>query len=285
MFRRLINIIILFKEYIVLGAIVILSFSLIALSTSSTVQPLRAMTTVVIGTLQTALGWVPNPFEMSESKEELRQRNIELSAELAKLRRAKAENAELRKLLTLKPRPDFKLLAAEIVGKTASAERNLMTLDRGMEDGVRVGMAVMTDAGLIGRVFSVSDGYSLVESLYNTTIKVAAKVERSRVDGIIGWEHGPELLMRNVPKALDVEIGDKIVTSEYSIYFPSDVPIGTVIKLENEPNSLFRRIIVMPEAVPDRVEHCFVVLTSSPRLLERLKLEESTDKQPEKKLK
>lgn len=284
MIRRLINIIVLFKEYIVLGVIVIISFALIALSASPTVQPLRAVTTVVVGTLQSALGWIPNPFVMKESQEELRQRNIELSAELAKLRRSKAENAELRRLLNLKPRPDFKLLSAEIVGKTSSPERNLMTLDRGMSDGVRVGMAVMTDAGLIGRVFAASDGYSLVESLYNTTIKIAAKVERSRVDGIIGWEEGAELLMRNVPKALDVEVGDKIVTSEYSIYFPSDVPIGTVVKLENEPNSLFRRIIVMPEALPDRVEHCFVVLTATPHLLERLKLEESIDK-PERKVK
>lgn len=285
MFRRLFNILILFKEYIVLGAIVIVSFSLIALSASPAVQPLRAVTTVLVGTMQSALGWIPNPFSMTESKEELRQRNIELSAELAKLRRAKAENAELRKLLTLKPRPDFQLLAAEIVGKTASPERNLITLDRGMSDGVRVGMAVMTDAGLIGRIFSTSEGFSLVESMYNTTIKIAAKIERTRVDGIIGWEDGPELLMRNVPKALDVEVGDKVVTSEYSIYFPSDVPIGTVVKLENEPNSLFRRIIVMPEALPDRVEHCFVVLTSSPRILERLKLEESKQKPSERKIK
>jgi cell shape-determining protein MreC len=111
MFRRLINFIVLFKEYIVLGVIIITSFSLMALSTSPAVQPLRTVTTVLVGTLQSALGWIPNPFAMSESKEELRQRNIELSAELAKLRRAKAENAELRKLLTLKPRPDFKLLA------------------------------------------------------------------------------------------------------------------------------------------------------------------------------
>lgn len=283
MLRRLINIIILFKEYIVLGAIIVVSFSLMALSASPAVQPLRAMTTVIVGTLQSVFGWIPNPFTIIESKEELRQRNIELSAELAKLRRARAENAELRNLLKLKPRPDFKLLAAEIVGKTASGERNLMTLDRGMSEGVRVGMAVITDAGLIGRVFATSSSFALVESLINTTVKVAAKVERSRVEGIIGWDGGPNLLMRGVPKALDVEIGDKIVTSEYSVYFPSDVPIGTVTKLEDEPNSLFRRIIVAPDAMPDRVEHAFIVLTSMPRLSERLKLEESATKPSERR--
>src|SRR5689334_22936804 len=156
MFRRLANFVILFKEYIVLGAIIIVSFSLMALSSSPAVQSLRAATTVIVGTLQTAFGWVPNPFEVTETKEELRQRNIELSAELAKLRRAKAENSELRKLLSLKPRPDFKLLAAEIVGKTSSGERDLLTLDIGQGDGVLVGMAVVTDGGLVGRVFAVS---------------------------------------------------------------------------------------------------------------------------------
>jgi len=223
---------------------------------------------------------VPNPFEVTETKEELRQRNIELSAELAKLRRAKAENSELRKLLSLKPRPDFKLLAAEIVGKTSSGERDLLTLDIGQGDGVLVGMAVVTDGGLVGRVFAASSGFSMVESLYNPTVKVAAKIERTRVEGVVGWDGGPELLMRNVPKALDVEVGDKVITSEYSVYFPSDVPIGTVTKLEDEPNSLFRRIIITPEAAPDRIEHCYVVLTSTPKLSERLKLEESATKPP-----
>ncbi|MDP4237681.1 MAG: rod shape-determining protein MreC, partial [Bacteroidota bacterium] len=258
--RRLLNFFILFKEYVVLTGLVFLSFFFMALSRSTEVQPLRAVTTIFVGSLQSLYSWIPNPFVLSKENTDLRARNIILSSELAQLRRAKGENEELRKLLGLKPRSEWKLLAAEIVGKTSIGDRNMLTLSAGESSGIKKGMAVMTDGGLIGRVYSTSGGFSLVEGLFNRDMRVAVKISRTRVDGILGWEGGDELIVRNVPKALDVKEGDLVVTSEYSTFFPSEVPIGTIIRLEPEPNTMFRKIFVAPAAHPFRVEHCYVVL-------------------------
>jgi rod shape-determining protein MreC len=258
--RRIFNFIILFKEYVVLTAIVLFSFFLMAVSRSEEVQPLRSVTTVIVGTLQYATSWIPNPLGYSEDPDKLREQNIALSSELARLRRAKSENEELRKLLGFKPRDNWKLLGAEIIGKTNTGDRNMFTLSVGENDGVRKGMAVITDAGLVGRVYAVSGGLSSVEGLYNRSVRIAVKVSRSRVDGILSWDADDILLVRNVPKALDVQEGDLIVTSEYSTFFPAEVPVGKVTKLESEPNSLFRRIIVEPLAHPAKIEHVFVVL-------------------------
>lgn len=231
-----------------------------AVSRSEEVQPLRSVTTIIVGSLQYATSWIPNPLGYSEDAEELREKNIALSSELSRLRRAKAENEELRKLLDYKPRENWKLLGAEIIGKTNTGDRNMFTLSVGESEGVRKGMAVITDAGLVGRVYAVSGGFTIVEGLYNRSMRIAVKVARSRVDGILSWDAADVLLVRNVPKALDVQEGDLIVTSEYSTFFPAEVPVGTVGKLESEPNSLFRRIVVEPLAHPARVEHVFVVL-------------------------
>lgn len=258
--RRIFNFIILFKEYVVLTAIVLFSFFLMAVSRSEEVQPLRSVTTVIVGTLQYATSWIPNPLGYSEDPDKLREQNIALSSELARLRRAKSENEELRKLLGFKPRDNWKLLGAEIIGKTNTGDRNMFTLSVGENDGVRKGMAVITDAGLVGRVYAVSGGLSSVEGLYNRSVRIAVKVSRSRVDGILSWDADDILLVRNVPKALDVQEGDLVVTSEYSTFFPAEVPVGKVTKLESEPNSLFRRIIVEPLAHPAKIEHVFVVL-------------------------
>src|SRR5205814_7593095 len=116
--RRLINFFILFKEYVVLTGLVFLSFFFMALSRTDEVQPLRTAATVIVGSLQSLYSWIPNPFSLSSQNTELRARNILLSSELSQLRRAKGENDELRKLLAIKTRPGWKLLAAEIVGKT-----------------------------------------------------------------------------------------------------------------------------------------------------------------------
>jgi rod shape-determining protein MreC len=268
--HRIFNFIILFKEYVVLTAIVLFSFFLMAVSRSEEVQPLRSVTAIIVGSLQYATSWIPNPLGYSEDAKELREKNIALSSELSRLRRAKAENEELRKLLGYKPRDNWMLLSAEIIGKTNTGDRNMFTLSVGENEKVRKGMAVITDAGLVGRVYAVSGEFTLVEGLYNRSIRIAVKIARSRVDGILSWDAADVLLVRNVPKALDVQEGDLIVTSEYSTFFPAEVPVGTVGKLESEPNSLFRRIVVEPLAHPSRIEHVFVVLKDEAR--ENMKL-------------
>ncbi len=149
----------------------------------------------------------------------------------------------------------------------------MLTLSVGESSGVKKGMAVMTDGGLIGRVYSTNGGFSLVEGLFNRDMRVAVKIARTRVDGILVWEGGDELAVRNVPKALDVKEGDLVVTSEYSTFFPSEVPVGVITKLEPEPNTMFRKIYVIPEAHPFRVEHCYVVLKDEALEQEKAALE------------
>jgi rod shape-determining protein MreC len=93
------------------------------------------------------------------------------------------------------------------------------------------------------------------------------------------------MVMRNVPKALDVTVGDLVVTSEYSTFFPSEIPIGKIIKIEPEPNTLFRRISLDPTAGIYRVEHVYVVMKDAALELERQKLEEEAKKEAAKALK
>jgi len=281
--RRLLNLFLLFKEYVVLTLLVFLSFFFMALSRSTEVQPLRAVTTILVGSLQSLYSWIPNPFTASSENEELRKHNILLSSELAQLRRAKGENEELRKLLGIKPRQGWKLLATEIVGKTSIGDRNMLTLSAGESSGIKKGMAVMTDGGLIGRVYSTSGGFTLVEGLFNRDMRVAVKIARTRVDGILGWEGGDELVVRDVPKGLDVKEGDLVVTSEYSTFFPSEVPVGVISKLEPEPNSLFRKIYLTPVAHPFRVEHCYVVLKDEALEAEKAALETKAAEELNKK--
>jgi rod shape-determining protein MreC len=272
--QRFLDLILAFKEYVALTIFVALSLVMIALNQATDVQPLRAFTTAVVGSLQSTTSWIPNPFALARENKELRSQAIELASEVGRLRRAKVENSELRKLLGIANRPEWKLLPAEVVGKTTNFERNMVTLSRGSADGIMKDMAVVTDAGLIGKVYSTSQNFALVEMLFNRDFRASAKVARTRVEGIVAWDGGPTLVMRNVPKALDAKVGDLVSTSEYSAFFPSDVPIGTILRLEPEPNSLFRRITLDPIVNLFRVEHAYVVLKDVALERERLSLEQ-----------
>ncbi len=273
--RRFLDLIIAFKEYVALTVFVAASLTMIAVSHTTDVMPLRAFVTGLVGAIQSTYAWIPNPIAIAHENKDLQSKSIELSAEVGRLRRAEAENRELRRLLGIGPHPYWKLHAAEVVGKTTTFERNMLTIDLGSNDSILPGMAVVTDAGLVGRIYSTSQNFSLVQMLFNTDIRIASKIARTRVEGIITWsgEGALSLTMRNIPKALDVQLGDLVVSSEYSSYFPADVAIGTIDSIGPEANSLFRRVLVRPSVNLFRVEHVYVIIKDLTKEHERLSLE------------
>jgi rod shape-determining protein MreC len=283
--RRFLDLIIAFKEYVALTLFVAASLTMIAVSHTTDVMPLRAFVTGMVGIIQSTYAWIPNPITIAQENRDLQSKSIELSAEVGRLRRAEAENRELRRLLGIAPHPDWKLRAAEVVGKTTTFQRNMLTIDLGAKDSILPGMAVITDAGLVGRIYATSQNFSLVQMLFNSDLRIASKIARTRVEGIITWEGGSDLIMRNIPKALDVQLGDLVVSSEYSSYFPADVAIGTVDSIGPEANSLFRRVLVTPSVNLFRVEHVYVIVKDVSKERERLSLEAKVNtgvKQPTK---
>ncbi|HEY3874319.1 MAG TPA: rod shape-determining protein MreC [Candidatus Kapabacteria bacterium] len=271
--RRFLDFLIAFKEYVALTFFIAASLTMIAVSRTTDVMPLRAFATGLVGAIQSTYAWIPNPIALERENTALESKSIELASEVGRLRRAEAENRELRRLLGIAPHPDWKLRPAEVVGKTTTFERNMLTIDLGAEDSIVPGMAVVTDAGLVGRIYATSQHFSLVQMMYNTDLRVAAKIARTRVEGIISWEGGPSLVMRDIPKALDVQLGDLIVSSEYSSFFPADVAIGTIDSIAPERNSLFRRVLVNPSVDFFRVEHVYVIVKDISKERERLQLE------------
>jgi rod shape-determining protein MreC len=119
-------------------------------------------------------------------------------------------------------------------------------------------MPVVTDQGLAGKVIATSSGFSVVQLLLHKDVRVSARVQRSRVNGIIRWNAGRMLQLMHVPKTLDVESGDLIITSEFSSIFPSGIRIGVVSATRQVPGELFQVIDVSPCVDFDRLEEVFV---------------------------
>jgi rod shape-determining protein MreC len=123
-------------------------------------------------------------------------------------------------------------------------------------------MPVVTGSGLVGKITATSSRYAIAQILLNKDLRVSAKVQRSRVDGIIRWEGGPRLRLTNVAKTLDVLAGDVIVTSEYSSIYPSGIRIGVVADAHPVEGSLFQNIEVVPDADFTRLEEVFVLMAA-----------------------
>jgi rod shape-determining protein MreC len=261
MIRRLYEFLFLFKEYLVAGVLLAVSMTLLALNDDAQIRTIRTVTVVSVGALQDALGIIPNYFDLRHENRVLRELNVTLADEVNRLREARLENLRLRQLLGLKERGQFGFVAANVIGKNLQLLRNTVTLDAGERSGMKMDMPVVTENGLAGKIVATSAGYAVAQILFNKESRVSAKIERSRVDGIIRWDGGSMLALQDVAKTLDVQTGDVVITSEYSSFFPPGIRIGVVTAARGAEGSLFQSIEVRPAVDFSRLEEVFVITT------------------------
>jgi rod shape-determining protein MreC len=273
--QRLYQFYLLFKEYIVFSLLVLISIVLLTQNDNEQIRRVRSLAVGMIGAFQNTVSIFPNVFVLQRENELLRRMNVNLADEVNQLREARLENMRLRSMIALKETSHTQIVAGKIVAKNLNLLRNTLTLSIGENDGVGVGMPIITGEGLVGRVIAVSGGYAVGQVMLNVDFRASAKVQRSRVDGIVAWD-GKVLLLKNVAKSLDVRPGDAIVTSQYSNAYPSNIKIGVVGTVTEMPGNLFKRVEITPAVDFIRLEEVFVM--NYLPTIEKMRLEEKSQK-------
>lgn len=277
MLQRLYNFLLLFKEYVLLSTLIVLSLILLALNDNVQIKHLRALMTIGVGYVQEQLSFIPTYLNLKSENELLRRMNIDLADQANQLREAKLENLRLRRLLEFKETSKYSLIPAKVVGKNLTLMRNTLTVNMGEADDVNQHMPAVSDAGLVGVVEGTSQHYAIIRLLLNTDFRASAKVQRTRVDGIMAWD-GTQLTLKNVAKTQDIIVGDVVITSEYSSTYPPGIRIGIVNTVREQAGTLFKRVYVTPAADFTRLEEVFILnYLPSP---ERLELEQRTTRRP-----
>lgn len=258
--RKLANIILALREYFVFVFLVVVSLVILASNDNVQIRAIRSYTVGLVGLLQDAVSVIPNVMELKRENDILRQLNVNLSDEVSRLRESRLENIRLRTMLGLRERNPMKFVTADVVGKSLHLLRNTVTLNVGQTDGVAVDMPIVSETGLVGRVISTSNHYAVGQLLLNKDFRASARIQRSRVDGIITWDGGETVQMKNVAKTQDVRVGDVATTSEYSNLFPPDIKIGFVSRVNDHPGNLFKDIEITPSVSFPTLEQAFVVI-------------------------
>jgi rod shape-determining protein MreC len=269
MLRKILDAVALLKEYLVFALLAAVSILLIAHGSSPQVRVLRSLAVTSAGVVQEILDIFPNHIALQRENQALRALNLSLQDEVSRLREARLENIRLRRLLGLRGRETYPVVAARVIGRTLLLLNNTVTLDVGERDGIRATMPIITERGLAGSVVTTSSRYAVGRILLNRDMRVSARIQRSRIDGIIRWNGGSRLSLENVAKTLDVRLGDVVVTSEYSSLFPAGIRIGTVARRVERPGSLFQTVDVEPSVRFSTLEEVFVlaVVPDSSRLV------------------
>ena len=273
--ERVYNILFALKEYVILSFLIIVSLVLLTLNDNAQIKSIRSIATVILGVGQDQLSFISSYFGLKRENELLRRVNIELADQANQLREAKLENLRLRQMVGLKEQSQYNLIGAKVVGKNLTLLRNTVTVDKGKSDGVQEHMPVVNEAGLVGVVVAADEHYSVANIIMNVDFRASAKVQRTRVDGILAWD-GRALMLKNIAKTLDVNVGDVVITSEFSSTYPSGIRVGIVSSVKEQAGTLFKTVVIVPSVDFVKLEEIFVV-TQTPDS-ERLDLEQQTQK-------
>ncbi|MFN3134232.1 MAG: rod shape-determining protein MreC [Candidatus Kryptonium sp.] len=231
------------------------------------------MAVEIVGAIKSVTNVFSNFYNIQDENRKLRKTNILLLSELSQLREEKLENIRLRRLLGFKEKTNnYELIPADVVGKTLISPYNYIVLNAGSNDGVEVNMPVISESGIVGKIMKVGRNYSVAMILYHKDFRASVKIQRTRVDGILGWEGGEFLSVFNISKTMDVEVGDVVITSEYSTIFPPGFEIGVVTQIDNSVAGLFKAIKVKPFVDFTKIEEVLIVKYKSD--LEREKIEQ-----------
>ncbi|MEL0008475.1 MAG: rod shape-determining protein MreC [Flammeovirgaceae bacterium] len=135
----------------------------------------------------------------------------------------------------------FSLIEAEVINNSLRKTKNYITINKGIKHGVKEGMGVISNSGIIGKVKYVSDNFSTVISLLNTSFFVSSLIKESGTLSSVNWEgkDPSKLKLLYVPKHLDIVEGSDVVSSSFDSIYPKGILIGKIISVNREVNSNF----------------------------------------------
>lgn len=168
----------------------------------------------------------------------------------------------------------YHYIPARVINNSISNDKiNFITINRGRNDGIDEGMAVVTNSGIVGRVANVSEHYATVASVLSDR-KVSAKLSDGTFGTVI-WEPGsPDYVyMEKTPVTIPVKKGDTVLTTGYS-FFPEHITIGYVTKIDTAKASNTKNLKVRLSTNFRKLQYVYVVKNKMGE--ERQKLETTT---------
>lgn len=165
------------------------------------------------------------------------------------------ENDALREQLRFAKRTARTVLTSYVVGKTIDNTANTLIIDRGSNDGVALGSAVIVGDGILaGKIAKVNPRSAIVRLLNDPRSKVAASVlNKDKSIGLVEGGFGISVKLTTVLQNETLTEGDIIVTSGLEESIPRGLLVGTVATVEKESYRPFQSAIITPAAPLSRL--------------------------------
>lgn len=240
--------------------------NIISSGVGSVISPLQKIVYTVNDKIKNSFEFFLNFSKVKEENEELKAKNAELENKLVEYNRMKDENTRLREMFDYsEANENYDYIGCNIVGYSGGNISDGYIIDKGTEDGVEKDMIIITSVGLVGKVTKAESNFSIVQTILNENIAVAAMVESTRettgiLQGITDNKKNNLTKLSNIPIDSEIKEGDVILTSGLGGMYPKEIRIGEVVSVEVDSVGVMKTAIVNPYVDFSKLEELFVVV-------------------------
>ena len=168
------------------------------------------------------------------------------------------ENERLRDVLNFKNLERPSSISVKVIGKELSPASSTVTINKGSDHGIQKDMAVITAAGVAGKIQSVSSRTAKIILLTDPASTLAVRVQRNREEGLLEGKL-VNCALKYVSYYADIQKGDLLVTSGLDGIYPPGLAVGTVVTVTKHEAVAFQTVIVKPAVSFSRLEEALVL--------------------------
>ncbi|MDJ0866225.1 MAG: rod shape-determining protein MreC [Myxococcota bacterium] len=201
-----------------------------------------------------------------DENDALRSRIARLEEENLQFREALVASGRLRRIAEMRDEFATPMRPTQVVGQDVSPWFRSVLLDRGRADGVRSGMPVVTDRGVVGLVTASTPNAGRTMLVLDAQSAIDGIVQRSRARGIVRGRGTDRLDFEFFVRGDDVAPGDVVITSGFGGVYPKGLRLGEVIEVYADAERLLHRAVLRPAVDFGRLEQVFVMLWRGPTL-------------------
>lgn len=216
----------------------------------STLSPLVSVQTWLSGRYMAIYEFVTVPRDIANMREsiiQLESENSSLRTQIIQLQQQLREADVLYALLDFaRARPENRYVASAVIGRDPSPFLHYVIIDHGSDDGLRHGMPVVTERGLVGRVDAVTASAARVQLVTDPASAVNVRLEAAGVESLLTGSITGDVGLEMVPPDAALQTGDLILTSGLGGNYPPDVVVGQVLTPRKTSTELFQSASVQP---------------------------------------
>jgi len=196
---------------------------------------------------------------------DLKSQQVAMAQAMQQAQLQMAENAQLRRLMDAREHLPVHSMMSEILYDARDPSTRRVVLDRGTRNGVKLGLPVIDNAGVVGQVTRVFPFTSEVTLLTDKEQAIPVQVLRNGLRSVAYGRGQSGLLdLRFVAPNADIQVGDVLVTSGLDGIYPAGLAVAKVIQVENVAQGAFGRVVCQPLAGIDRHRQLLIVMSDQP---------------------